>query len=123
MNLYIYFEHLLKNPNGSETPFISTCQTIIGDGFLEFLNNNVLRIVYIGVPIILILLTSFDFAKVVFINDKEGIQKAGKRFGKRVVVAILIFLVPTIIIFISNMIGADQIDTCVQYFKDMSETY
>ena len=72
---------------------------------------------------ILILLTSFDFAKVVFANDKEEIQKAGKRFGKRVIVAILIFLVPTIIIFISNIMGADQIDTCVKYFNDVSDTY
>ena len=121
LNLYIYFEHLLKNPNGSETPFISTCQTIIGDGFLEFLNNNVLRIVYIGVPIILILLTSFDFAKVVFINDKEGIQNAGKRFGKRVIVAVLIYLVPTILIFVSNTIGANQIDACVKQLEQLVE--
>ena len=113
----------LFTSSDSEEVTLETCQVLLSSEFLEFLNNNIFKIIYIGIPIILILLTSFDFAKVVFINDKEGIQKAGKRFGKRVVVAILIFLVPTIIIFISNMIGADQIDTCVQYFKDMSETY
>ena len=113
----------LFTSSDSEEVTLETCQVLLSSEFLEFLNNNIFKIIYIGIPIILILLTSFDFAKVVFINDKEGIQNAGKRFGKRVVVAILIFLVPTIIIFISNMIGADQIDTCVQYFKDMSETY
>ena len=80
-----------------------------------------MRIVYIGVPIILILLTSFDFAKVVFINDKEGIQNAGKRFGKRVIVAVLIYLVPTILIFVSNTIGANQIDACVKQLEQLVE--
>ena len=120
--VYISLQKLFTSSDSEEVT-LETCQVLLSSEFLEFLNNNIFKIIYIGIPIILILLTSFDFAKVVFINDKEGIQKAGKRFGKRVVVAILIFLVPTIIIFISNMIGADQIDTCVQYFKDMSETY
>ena len=66
-------------------------------------------------------LTSFDFAKVVFINDKEGIQKAGKRFGKRVIVAVLIFLVPTILIFISNLIGVESIDDCVKQLEQIVE--
>ena len=120
--IYISLRKLYSVPN-SEEATLETCQDLFNPEFLEFLNNNIFKIIYIGVPIILILLTSFDFAKVVFVDDKEGIQKAGKRFGKRVVVAILIFLVPTIIIFISNIMGADQIDTCVQYFNDMSETY
>ena len=120
--IYISLRKLYSVPN-SEEATLETCQDLFNPEFLEFLNNNIFKIIYIGIPIILILLTSFDFAKVVFVDDKEGIQKAGKRFGKRVVVAILIFLVPTIIIFISNIMGADQIDTCVQYFNDMSETY
>ena len=120
--VYTSLSKLFKTENGAEIT-LETCQDLFNPEFIEFLNNNIFKIIYIGVPIILILLTSFDFAKVVFVDDKEGIQKAGKRFGKRVVVAILIFLVPTIIIFISNIMGADQIDTCVQYFNDMSETY
>ena len=67
----------------------------------------------------MILFTSFDFAKVVFIDDKEGIQKAGKRFGKRVIVAVLIYLIPTILIFISNLIGADNIDECVKQLNQI----
>ena len=120
--IYVSLQKLFTSPDSEEVT-LEACQDLFNPEFLEFLNNNIFKIIYIGVPIILILLTSFDFAKVVFVDDKEGIQKAGKRFGKRVVVAILIFLVPTIIIFISNIMGADQIDTCVQYFNDMSETY
>ena len=117
LNLYIYYEHLFEAKIDDD--LTNTCQIIIGNDFLEFLNNNVLKIIYIGVPIILILLTSFDFAKVVFIDDKEGIQKAGKRFGKRVIVAVLIYLIPTILIFISNLIGADNIDECVKQLNQI----
>ena len=118
-NLYILYERLFEAKiDGNLT---NTCQIIVGDNFLTFLNNNVFRVIYIGVPIILILLTSFDFAKVVFIDDKEGIQKAGKRFGKRVIVAVLIYLVPTILIFISNLIGVESIDDCVKQLEHIVE--
>ena len=118
-NLYILYERLFEAKiDGNLT---NTCQIIVGDNFLTFLNNNVFRVIYIGVPIILILLTSFDFAKVVFIDDKEGIQKAGKRFGKRVIVAVLIYLVPTILIFISKLIGVESIDDCVKQLEHIVE--
>ena len=118
-NIYILYERLFEAKTDGK--LTNTCQIIIGNDFLEFLNNNVFRVIYIGIPIILILLTSFDFAKVVFINDKEGIQKAGKRFGKRVIVAVLIFLVPTILIFISNLIGVESIDDCVKQLEQIVE--
>jgi len=119
-NIYIFNKHLFSN-SGNNEQLEATCQVIFGNDFLEFLNNNVFRVIYIGVPIILILLTSFDFAKVVFIDDKEGIQKAGKRFGKRVIVAVLIYLVPTILIFISNLIGVESIDDCVKQLEHIVE--
>ena len=55
----------------------------------------------------------------VFIDDKEGIKTAGKKFGKRVIVAVLIYLIPTILIFISNLIGADNIDECVKQLNQI----
>ena len=119
-NIYIFNKHLFSN-SGNNEQLEATCRVIFGNDFLEFLNNNVFRVIYIGVPIILILLTSFDFAKVVFIDDKEGIQKAGKRFGKRVIVAVLIYLVPTILIFISNLIGVESIDDCVKQLEQIVE--
>ena len=119
LNFFIFYEHLYEAQIDND--LTNTCQIIVGDNFLTFLNNNVFRVIYIGVPIILILLTSFDFAKVVFIDDKEGIQKAGKRFGKRVIVAVLIYLVPTILIFISNLIGVESIDDCVKQLEHIVE--
>lgn len=99
-----------------------TCESIFGGTFVNFLQNTVLKFVYIAIPIILLVLTSIDFAKVVFIDDKEGIQNAVKRFGKRLVAAILIFLIPNILIFIVNIIGIDEVEECVKTLMDYSDT-
>ncbi len=122
-NNYILFDKInelyLKNGITIE----ETCSTLFGDdeiGFLTFLKNNVFRVVYIAVPIILILLTSFDFAKAVFNSDNDGIQGAFKKFGKRVVAAVLIYLVPTIIIFASSLIGGSEISECARQLQNLS---
>ena len=99
-----------------------TCRELLGLDFLDFLNNNVLKVVYIGIPILLIVLTTFDFAKVVFIDDKEGISSAGKKFGKRVIAAFLIYLVPTILILGSNIFANNEISKCAKTLKDLTET-
>ena len=99
-----------------------TCKDLLGIDFLNFLNNNVLKIIYIGIPILLIVLTTFDFAKVVFVDDKDGISSAGKKFGKRVIAAFLIYLVPTILILGSNIFANNEISKCAKTLKDLTET-
>ena len=97
----------------------ATCETLFGSDFLKFLNSNVITIVRLGIPLLLILFTTFDFAKVVFVDDKEGIQKAGKRFGKRIIAAILVYLIPAILIFLVRIIGADKVDECSEFLNNL----
>lgn len=100
---------------------VETCRGLFGDTFLTFLQDNVFKLIYIGVPILLILLTSFDFAKVVFVDDKEGIQNAYKRLVRRAIVSVLIFLTPTIIIIIANLVGAgESVQECAKTIRSMS---
>ncbi|MBQ8892596.1 MAG: hypothetical protein IJ068_07025 [Bacilli bacterium] len=100
-----------------------TCKGLFGNEILEWLDENVFMIIRIGVPILLILLTSFDFAKVVFTDDKEGIQNAFKRFGKRAIAAVLIFLTPTIILIIADLVGVnDNFKDCVNYLNEKVES-
>lgn len=119
--IYMYVGNLLQIVLGSDKEIIETCRDLFGNEFLNFLNDNVFKLIYIGVPILLIVLTSFDFAKVVFIDDKEGIQGAFKKFGKRAVAAVLIYFVPTILIFVVNLIGADDVEKCAQTIKNITE--
>ena len=100
-----------------------TCEGIFGESFIRFLKNNVFRIIYIAVPIILLVMTTLDFAKVVFIDDKEGIQKASKKFGKRCIAAVLIYFTPSILILIINILGVDEVEKCIQTFKNIQVDY
>jgi len=116
-SIYIHYDKLLTIVGLGGDEIEKTCQNIFGSEFLTFLNNNVFRVIYTAVPILLLVLTTFDFAKVVFIDDKEGIQGAGKKFGKRVVAAVLIYLVPTIFIFVADIIGSRDVKSCAQTMK------
>ena len=108
----------------SDEMIISTCRQLFGDTFLDFLNDYVFKIIWIGVPILLIILTTFDFARVVFVDDKEGIQNAFNRLWKRAIAAILIFLTPYIIILIANIIDPTQttVQSCAKKIRQMGNT-
>lgn len=112
----------ILNVSGQTGNDTETCETLFGSDFLKFLNNNVFTIVIIAIPLLLAALSTFDFAKVVFIDDKDGIQKAGKRFGKRIVAAILVFLIPQILIFLANIIGADKVNECAEWMQNNQST-
>lgn len=103
----------------------ATCEQLFGGGsggFMTFLKDNVFKIIYIAVPIILLVLTTIDFSKVVFNDDKDGIKNAWKRFGKRAIAAILIYLTPTILIFIADVIGADDVNSCIKAIQNMDKS-
>ncbi len=117
---YINVDKILDVVGLGEGEVYKTCRELFTTDFLEFLNNTIFRVLYIGIPILLIVLTTFDFAKVVFIDDKEGIKTAGKRFGKRIIVAILIYLIPTLLIFIGNLMGASEIEDCAKTLQQIS---
>lgn len=100
----------------------TTCEDLFGDSFLTFMDNYIFTVIRIGVAILLIVLTTFDFAKVVFVDDKEGIQKAFHNFKIRAIAAVLIFLTPTILIIIANLIGApDSVSDCMKTVRNMGE--
>ena len=98
-----------------------TCEELFGNELLKWLDENVFMLIRIAVPVILILLTSYDFSKVVFNDDKDGMPSALKRFYKRAIAAVLIFLTPTIIITISHLVGSDEINSCVETMNSWTE--
>ena len=96
-----------------------SCVQMFGSDFLQFIDDNVFKLVYIGIPILLILLTTFDFAKVVFVEDKDGMKNATDKLKKRIILAILIYLVPKIVIFLVNYIEQDDIvSQCALYYDE-----
>ena len=110
---------------GLEKEMLKTCQDILGeiDGeIMTFLKEKVFIVIWIGVPILLIFFTTVDFSKIVFSEDKDGIGNATKRFLKRLVASVLIFLTPTILIVVSNLLGAgDSIQSCMKHINQITE--
>lgn len=85
------------------------CSELLGESFIKILNNY-FYLVYIIVPILVILLGMIDFAKAAFSNEDE-MKKAQKRFLKRLIMGVAVFLIPTlinIVFYIVNTITYDN---------------
>lgn len=65
-------------------------------------------------PIILLVMTTLDFAKVVFIDDKDGIKKAQGKFVKRAIVAVIIFFAPFLTEILLSLIDGVQVTECLK---------
>lgn len=58
---------------------------------------DVFKIIMIIAPILVVVFGSIDFAKATLQSDEAALKKAGQSFGKRIIAAVLLFLLPTII--------------------------
>ena len=80
---------------------ILDCKALLGgdgtDTSLVDLLKTGLNVIKIIVPIILIVLGSLDFAQAVFASNEDAIKKAQSKFIKRLIIAAIIFLVPSVL--------------------------
>ena len=95
-------EYLEEINLGKEINNVS-CEGLLGPDLLDDIST-ILTWVRIAVPIILIVLGSIDFASAVLSDDPKSLSKAGGRFVKRCIVAIAIFFVPSIIMYLLSFI-------------------
>ena len=71
-----------------------TTKTVLGVLYYVKLAVKILRVV---VPFGLILLGTIDMAKSVIAGDEKKVKEAQKPFIKRIIAAIIVFLIPTIV--------------------------
>lgn len=64
----------------------------------------ILLIIKIIVPLILIVLGSIDFAKAALSGDDKSTKDAAVQFGKRILIGLIIFFIPTIIDFFLSLV-------------------
>lgn len=69
-------------------------ETILG---ILYLVKLVIRILRIAVPFGLILFGTLDMGKAVIAGDEKKIKEAQKPFVKRIIAAVIVFLIPTIV--------------------------
>lgn len=74
----------------------------------------VLQVVRFAVPALLIVLGTVDFASAVLADSEEKMKKAQKRFIKRVIAGMVIFLVPSIVYAIMKTANNNEYIKCVE---------
>ena len=94
------------------------CPAIFGsasdpDSIFGFMSKYIFTPIRWLTPIILIILTSLDFAKAVFVDEKDGMGKAKSNFGKRAVAALIIFLAPTIVSILLTLVDTANVNSCL----------
>ena len=87
----------------------SECSDIIDAEVWEFLQQVFNVIKYAG-PLLCLVLSTADFVKAAASQDKDAIVKAAKTTGKRVVYALVLFFIPTLINFLFPLLG--WVGTC-----------
>lgn len=81
-------EILKENENDCGTVFNDTI-----DNFIKY----VMGIFYIIGPILLILFGVLDFSRATVSSDQDALRKAGKKFSKRLIATLLLFMSPIIV--------------------------
>jgi len=118
-DVYIRSDKMLSVVTKNAQANITNCESMLGVSFINLLKNNIFKMIYMLIPIVLIVYSTYDFATLAMIDKKEGLGDAFSKFLKRVIATILIFLVPNILIFLTSILGTDELQTCLNTFSNM----
>lgn len=77
---------------------------------VKFIRNGVFPIIQIGIPILLILMGSIDLGKAVLSSDDKEIKGATGKLIKRVIMAVAVFFVVTIVSLVMNLFASSGAD-------------
>lgn len=94
------FEDLVRDNELNMYPVVD-CKGLLGQDLIDKINSY-LDIIKIIIPIILIGFGVLDFTKAIFAGE-EDMKKAQKSFFQRIVIAIIIFLTPTVVNLLLNL--------------------
>lgn len=66
----------------------------------------IVKAIWIGIPIILIVLGMIDLGKAVIASKEDEVKKATKAFGKRFIYAVAVFLVVWLVSFVLSTVAS-----------------
>ena len=90
-----------------------TCNSIFDSNIMQVLQNDVYTPLKVAAPVLLLIFTTIDFAKAVFVsNEKDGMEKAKSNFVKRGVAALIVFFAPDIINLILSLVDQYNLSSC-----------
>ena len=95
---------------------INNCKQLFGDDLIEIIDK-VMGYIKILVPILLLVFGTTDFFTAIFSSDQEEMISKRKKFFKRLIAAIIVFIVPTfvnLVLKLSNSVWSNiHEETCV----------
>lgn len=103
---------------------LAECNGVVIPEALTGIISMIIKFIYIGVPILLIIWGMLDLGKAVISQKEDDIKKGQSTFFKRLIAAVIVFFVVTIVIFIINILSNSGIDSvrgvseCVQQIID-----
>ena len=97
--------------------YADSCEGIFGQELLDEIKN-IMLIIQIAAPVALLFFTSLDFAKVIFNDNKDGIDKAKNNFLKRGVAVLIIFFAPMIVNLILDIMQENSLRGCLPYITN-----
>ena len=83
---------------------VKLCQGILGEDLTALLKD-ALRLMQIAGPILVIIMTIIDLIKATATGGKDELSKVGKKTVKRLIYAVLLFLIPTILNWVFSIFG------------------
>lgn len=103
-------DELRQDLNSSKQ--ITDCNSLLGDPSdpdyeesVAWLLQQILNYIKILGPILVVILSSMDFAKAIMMSDDENMKKSEKKLAIRLVLAVALFLVPTLVGVLLNIFG------------------
>ncbi|MBR4619295.1 MAG: hypothetical protein IKO49_08325 [Bacilli bacterium] len=110
------FQHSLSIDDDT-TDSGSDCSYVFGDPnddtSVAYMMQKVFDYAKIIAPLLVVLLSGFDFAKNALSGDQDNMKKATNKLAIRLVCAVLLYFVPMLTSFILNLINNSSVDqTC-----------
>lgn len=74
--------------------------------------RTIVTVIQWAVPVILILVGSIDLVKAVMAGKEDDIKKNQNTLFKRVIAAVIVFLIPLIVFTVTGFLGTKSWQTC-----------
>lgn len=92
------------------------CGGFVSDRLLAEINK-IYKTISLGIVVVVIILGVLDFIKAVSSDDDNALKKAGSKFLKRIVIAMVIVMLPIILQFILTIFGDSNMKECLDKIK------
>ena len=105
-----------------------SCNGIAVDTVIPNLVTQIIKVIQFGIPVVLIILGMIDLGKAVMSNDEKEMKGAQGKLIKRVVYAVVIFLIIAIVKIVFGILASsgagnkDSFTKCIDCFTNYSKT-